>query len=66
VGGNERAARLSGVDVDTVKILNYFLIALLAGISGLMITARFGSASLTVGTGLELRVITKPSSAGPA
>jgi len=58
VGGNERAARLSGVRVDQVKIFNYCIIALLAGISGLMITARFGSASLTVGSGLELRVIT--------
>lgn len=58
VGGNERAARLSGVNVDGVKIFNYGLIAVLAGISGLMITARFGSASLTVGGGLELRVIT--------
>ncbi len=58
VGGNERAARLSGVNVDRVKIFNYCLIAVLAGISGLMITARFGSASLTVGGGLELRVIT--------
>ncbi len=58
VGGSERAARLSGVNVDAVKIFSYCLIAVLAGISGLMITARFGSASLTVGTGLELRVIT--------
>jgi ribose transport system permease protein len=58
VGGNERAARLSGVSVDRVKIFNYCAIALLAGVSGLMITARFGSASLTVGSGLELRVIT--------
>ncbi|HET6436862.1 MAG TPA: ABC transporter permease, partial [Anaeromyxobacter sp.] len=58
VGGNERAARLSGVNVDLLKIFNYCLIAVLAGMSGLMITARFGSASLTVGTGLELRVIT--------
>ncbi len=58
VGGSERAARLSGVNVDRVKIFNYCIIAVLAGISGLMITARFGAASVTVGNGLELRVIT--------
>jgi ribose transport system permease protein len=58
VGGSERAARLSGVNVDRVKIFNYCVIAVLAGISGLMITARFGAASVTVGGGLELRVIT--------
>lgn len=58
VGGKEQAARLSGINVDFVKIFDYGLIAVLAGISGLMITARFGSSSLTVGTGSELRVIT--------
>lgn len=58
IGGNENAARLSGINVDLVKIFNYCLVAVLAGIAGLMITARFGSSSLTVGTGIELRVIT--------
>ena len=58
IGGNEKAARLSGVNVDFVKIVNYCLVALLAGIAGLLITARFGSASVTVGNGIELRVIT--------
>lgn len=58
VGSNERAARFSGINVDLVKIINYSLVALLAGVAGIMITARFGSASVTVGSGLELRVIT--------
>jgi len=58
IGGNENAARLSGINVDLVKIFNYCLVAVLAGVAGLMITARFGSSSLTVGSGIELRVIT--------
>jgi ribose transport system permease protein len=58
IGGNEQAARLSGINVDLVKIFNYCLVAFLAGIAGIMITARFGSSSLTVGNGIELRVIT--------
>ncbi len=58
IGGNEKAARLSGINVNLVKILNYCLVALLAGVAGLMITARFGSASVTIGSGVELRVIT--------
>jgi ribose transport system permease protein len=58
IGGNERAARLSGINVDLVKAFNYCLVALLAGVAGLMITGRFGSASVTIGVGLELRVIT--------
>jgi len=58
IGGNEKAARLSGIKVDLVKISNYCIVALLAGVAGLLITARFGSASVTVGSGTELRVIT--------
>lgn len=58
IGGNERAARLSGINVDFVRIFDYCLVAVLAGLAGLMLTARFGSASVTVGTGIELRVIT--------
>jgi len=59
IGGNEKAARLSGINVDLVKIFNYCLVAFLAGVAGIMITARFGSSSLTVGSGgVELRVIT--------
>ncbi len=58
IGGNEKAARLSGINVDVVKIVNYCIVAALAGVAGLLITARFGSASVTVGNGTELRVIT--------
>lgn len=58
IGANERAARLSGINVDLVKIINYCLVAVLAGVAGLMITARFGSSSVTVGNGVELRVLT--------
>lgn len=58
VGGNAKAARLSGINVDRVKIVNFCIVALLAGIAGLLITARFGAASITVGNGVELRVIT--------
>ena len=58
IGGNERAARLSGINVDFVKIVNYCIVALLAGVAGILTTARFGTSSVTIGTGVELRVIT--------
>ncbi|MBE0409826.1 MAG: ABC transporter permease [Anaerolineales bacterium] len=58
IGGNEKAARLTGINVDLMKIFNFCLTAFLAGVAGLLITARFGSASVTVGSGLELKVIT--------
>jgi ribose transport system permease protein len=41
IGGNEKAARLSGINVDWVKIFNYCLVAVLAGVAGIMITGRF-------------------------
>lgn len=58
IGGNEDAARLTGINVEFVKMFNYGFVAVLAGVAGLMLTARFGSASVTVGSGIELRVIT--------
>lgn len=58
VGGNEKAAKLNGINVSRVKLFNYTLVALLAGIVGVMITARFGSASVTIGQNTALNVIT--------
>jgi ribose transport system permease protein len=58
IGGNEHSARLSGIPVDKIKILAYVLTGLFSAISGIVMTARLGSASVTAGTGLELRVIT--------
>lgn len=58
LGGSRRAAWLSGINVDLVIVVDYCIAALLSGIAGLLITARLGSSSLTVGTGTELRVIT--------
>ncbi len=58
IGGNEQAARLSGIPVDRMKILAYTLTGLFAGISGIVMTARLGAASVTAGSGMELRVIT--------
>lgn len=58
IGGNEKAAALSGINVDRMKILNYTIVGLLAGVAGVVVTSRMGAASVTQGVGLELRVIT--------
>jgi ribose transport system permease protein len=58
IGGNEKTARLSGIPVDKMKILNYVFTGLFAGFAGIIMTARLGAASVTAGTGLELKVIT--------
>ncbi len=57
IGGNERAAILSGIRVNRMKIFNYTLTGFLAGLAGVVMAARFGSASATTGANLELRVI---------
>jgi ribose transport system permease protein len=58
IGGNEKAARLSGISVDKIKVLNYVFTGLLAGAAGIIMTARLSTASVTAGTGMELQVIT--------
>ncbi len=58
IGGNEKAAKLSGIDVVKMKIFNYVLTGAFAAIAGIVMTSRLGAASVTAGTGLELRVIT--------
>ena len=58
VGGNEKAAKLNGINVANIKLVNYVLAAVLAGIVGIMLAARFGSASVTVGQNTALNVIT--------
>jgi ribose transport system permease protein len=57
VGSNERAARLSGIPVARVKLGNYMLTGTLAGLAGVLLAARLGTASVTAGQNAELRVI---------
>ena len=58
IGGNERAAKLSGIRVEKMKIYAFVLSALLAGIAGILLSSRLGAALSTSGRGMELRVIT--------
>ena len=58
IGGSEKAAVLSGINVDRMKIFNYVLTGLLAAVAGVLMAARFGSVSVTMGKNLELQVIT--------
>jgi ribose transport system permease protein len=57
MGGNEKAAVLSGIDVKRMTVFNFALVGFLAALAGVIVTARLGSASTTAGKGLELRVI---------
>lgn len=57
IGGNERAALLSGISVDKVRIWIYMLCSVMAGLAGIIATSRLGSAFPLAGKGAELRVI---------
>jgi len=54
VGGNERAARLTGLNVGQIKLAVYTLAGALAGVAGLIVTARLDSAQPNAGLGYEL------------
>ena len=58
IGGNEEASELSGILVAKTKCLIYSLSALFAGLAGIVLLSRSGSAQTTVGKGLEFDVIT--------
>jgi ribose transport system permease protein len=56
-GGNERAAKLSGVKTDRVKFLVYVLSGLISGVAGVVSFSRYLSAEPASGFGAELDVI---------
>jgi ribose/xylose/arabinose/galactoside ABC-type transport system permease subunit len=56
-GGNQEAARLCGINTDRIKIINFILTALGAGVAGIISLAYLGSTTPTQGTGIELEAI---------
>ncbi|MDF1814646.1 MAG: ABC transporter permease [Verrucomicrobiales bacterium] len=58
VGGNEEAAKLSGIDVNRVKYLVYTLSGFFAGIAGIVILSRTNSGQVLSGKGFEFDVLT--------
>ncbi len=57
IGGNEQAARLTGVPVARVKLQAYVISGLTAALASVLIVGWQGSAINALGTGYELRVI---------
>lgn len=57
IGGNERAARLSGVSTDKVMFFVYTNMGFLSAVAGLICVARFNSATPTVGQNYEMDAI---------
>ncbi len=57
LGGNREATRLSGININRIEVLVYTISGLLAGLTGIILTARLGSAQPTAGEGYELDAI---------
>ncbi len=57
IGGNEKAARLSGVNTDRVMFFAYTNMGFIAAVAGLVCAARLNSAAPTVGTSYEMDAI---------
>lgn len=58
VGGNEEASRLSGVNVNAVKIFTYAFCSFLSGVAGLVLLSRTNSGQPAAGVGFEMDSIT--------
>ena len=54
IGGNERASLLTGLRVNRIKVWVYTLGGGMAGLAGLLVTARLDSAQPNAGLGYEL------------
>jgi ribose transport system permease protein len=50
IGGNAEAARLSGINVDRIRILTYTLSGLLSGFGGIVLASRLGAAQVDAGS----------------
>jgi ribose transport system permease protein len=57
IGGNEKAATLTGVPVRPIKVAVYMISALSAGIAGIVQTGWLGAVTTNLGAGMELQVI---------
>lgn len=57
IGGNETAAKLSGIRINRVKLTVYSLGAALAAIGGIIVTSRLDSAQPNAGMSYELDAI---------
>jgi ribose transport system permease protein len=58
IGGNPRAAKLSGINVDRTVFSFFAIMGLLAGLAGALLASRLNTAVVLAGQGVELKVIT--------
>lgn len=57
IGSNEEATRLSGVDVDFWKILQYVMCGTMSGVAAVLTCSRLSAAEPSLGSGYEMEAI---------
>ncbi|MHB1405838.1 MAG: ABC transporter permease [Desulfitobacteriaceae bacterium] len=57
VGGNAEASRLSGINVDRIRLMAYTISGLTAAISGVILASQTGTGLPNAGNGMELNAI---------
>jgi ribose/xylose/arabinose/galactoside ABC-type transport system permease subunit len=57
IGGNIETARVSGINIGRNLVALYSILGMLAGMTGIFMAARLGSAQSSAGVGYELQVI---------
>ena len=58
IGGNARAAKLSGINVDRTVFSFFLIMGFLSGLAGALLASRLNTAVVLAGQGVELKVIT--------
>ena len=58
IGGNEKAARNSGIKIEKTKFIFFIITGALCGVAAFIIAARYGTTNVNIATGMELRIIT--------
>lgn len=58
IGGNVEAARLAGINVFGMKIFIASIAGFMTGVGAIILSARLGSVTANMGTGLEFTIIT--------
>ena len=56
-GGKKEVARAMGVNVNRVKVINFMVSSVMAGLAGCIVINRFGVANASFGMGMELEAI---------
>lgn len=57
VGGNESAARLSGINVKSIKMMTFVIAGIMAGFASVLMASRLNSGSPNYGAGMEMAAI---------